>query len=608
MCEPEEKEAAKENDKIDDDVVDPRVQIELERLNTATDGINKLEVDLDEARLTFRQMLCESTITMENLSKKLGACIEKSKPYYDARFKAKEALKEAQKAAIRFERANSQHTAAKEMVYLAEEGLRMEGRCFDHAWQDVYAKFLIYMFNDSMDARRNLLLINSTVYRHNLLFLPYYESKAQFHQMLENQRNRVSVLERAVAEAKMTYAEALRNLEKISDEIHQTRRYDGSTTNESTGQQENAPITPESSETGSADSVDYLSDKYPELPDKLSPKTAVSNTSKIDLTSNYSFGTNSFNLSSTEPRKYIKRDKSRNVISSSSSSSSSSWDKSCQEKTINKNTQCKNKKDELCINKENGIDESIEQINVEEWAEIKLTSPSENDCEKNGFNSDEEDSILYNELSPDSVNVPENEENHIATCKKYVKPLSLTKTGISNYFDKPESTKNSSMKSRRKLDRNLTSWITGNSSDETSSCNSSRRKSLDTLWNGGTTSERVKDLLNQGMMMLNISSLAERRSSEPKASDNPDSPVKTFEKVDFRGKKAPSTLLDKSMSYLNADDETSDCDSLASGDMLSEDQIASLMMEPDVNQVCQEVLGTPLVEICPLFHQLQQQN
>lgn len=236
----------------------------------------------------------------------------------------------------------------------------------------------------------------------------------------------------------------------------------------------------------------------------------------------------------------------------------------------------------MCINKKIGIDESDEQINVEEWAEIKLTSPSNNDCKNNGFNSDEEDSIPYNKLSPDSVNVPENEENHTATCKKYVKPLSLTKTDISNYFDKPESTKNSSMKSRRKLDRNLTSWITGNSSDETSSCkmiiflnndnfnfytnnfsgNSSRRKSLDILWNGGT-SERVKDLLNQGMMMLNMSSLAERRSSEPKASDNPESPVKTFEKVEFRGKRAPSTLLDKSMSYLNTDDETSDCDSLA---------------------------------------------
>ena len=46
-----------------------------------------------------------------------------------------QALREAQKAAIRFERANGQHAAAKEMVYLAEEGLKTEGRCFDHAWQ-----------------------------------------------------------------------------------------------------------------------------------------------------------------------------------------------------------------------------------------------------------------------------------------------------------------------------------------------------------------------------------------------------------------------------------------------------------------------------------------
>ena len=103
--------------------------------------------------------MCESTFKIDTLAKKLGACIEKSRPYYDARFKAKEvkfnfhfihivifiifikinyylqALTETQKAAIRFERANSQHAAAKEMVYLAEEGLKTEGRCFDHAWQ-----------------------------------------------------------------------------------------------------------------------------------------------------------------------------------------------------------------------------------------------------------------------------------------------------------------------------------------------------------------------------------------------------------------------------------------------------------------------------------------
>lgn len=110
-------------------------QIELERLNTATDEINKLEVDLDEARNQFRQLLYESTIRIENCAKKLGNCIEKARPYYDARLKAKEALQETQKAAVNFERANSAHAAAKEMVYLAEEGLKTEGRTFDHAWQ-----------------------------------------------------------------------------------------------------------------------------------------------------------------------------------------------------------------------------------------------------------------------------------------------------------------------------------------------------------------------------------------------------------------------------------------------------------------------------------------
>lgn len=40
-------------------------------------------------------------------------------------------------AAVRFERANSAHSAAKEMVYLAEEGLCAEGRTFDHAWQEM---------------------------------------------------------------------------------------------------------------------------------------------------------------------------------------------------------------------------------------------------------------------------------------------------------------------------------------------------------------------------------------------------------------------------------------------------------------------------------------
>ena len=44
---------------------------------------------------------------------------------------------ETQKAAVRFERANSMLSAAKEMVDLAEQGLMQEGRTFDANWQEM---------------------------------------------------------------------------------------------------------------------------------------------------------------------------------------------------------------------------------------------------------------------------------------------------------------------------------------------------------------------------------------------------------------------------------------------------------------------------------------
>lgn len=105
------------------DSVDPRVHIELERLNSATDEINKLEVELDEARNEFRQLLCESTQKTDALRLKLGMCVDRAKPYYEARFAANEALKQTQQAAVKFEKANSSHRAAREMVFLAEQGL-----------------------------------------------------------------------------------------------------------------------------------------------------------------------------------------------------------------------------------------------------------------------------------------------------------------------------------------------------------------------------------------------------------------------------------------------------------------------------------------------------
>lgn len=43
-----------------------------------------------EARMMFRQTLLESTQQIDNLTKKLGKCVEQSRPYYEARIKAKQ--------------------------------------------------------------------------------------------------------------------------------------------------------------------------------------------------------------------------------------------------------------------------------------------------------------------------------------------------------------------------------------------------------------------------------------------------------------------------------------------------------------------------------------
>ncbi|GAB6019357.1 hypothetical protein CHUAL_000946 [Chamberlinius hualienensis] len=247
----------------DDDAVDPRVQEELEKLNNATDAINKLEVDLDDARAAFRQLLTDSSQRLNGLVKKLGSCVEKSRPYYEAKIKEKKGHAETQKAALRFERANSAHAIAKEMVFSAEERLQKAGCTFDPAWQEMLNHATIRVneaerernsseqehkktskiYNESeqmvktlkkelrssitkasLSARRSLLQLNDLAHQHQLLLLPYFEMKAQFNKKMEEKKRQVEELEENVLKSKLRYAEALHSLEEISDEIHKKRK------------------------------------------------------------------------------------------------------------------------------------------------------------------------------------------------------------------------------------------------------------------------------------------------------------------------------------------------------------------------------------------------
>ncbi|XP_062128205.1 SH3 domain-binding protein 5 homolog [Drosophila sulfurigaster albostrigata] len=226
----------------EDSELDPQIQIELENLNSATDEINKLEIELEEANSTFRILLNESTRRLKLSSKKLGNCIEKARPYYDSLDKAREAQIECQQAAVKFQRANEIHAAAKETVALAEQRFMSNSHewQFDNAWQEM----LNHATQKVMDAEKQKADCHAEHQRRTRLFhaaeqklqqledrfrrsinksRPYFEEKQVCQDQLQTQKNRIQELQQQVGCAKSTYSTALRNLERISEDIHRQR-------------------------------------------------------------------------------------------------------------------------------------------------------------------------------------------------------------------------------------------------------------------------------------------------------------------------------------------------------------------------------------------------
>ncbi|XP_023711952.1 uncharacterized protein LOC111866854 isoform X3 [Cryptotermes secundus] len=755
------------------DEVDPRVQVELERLNTATDDINKLEVDLDEARATFRQLLCESTVRIDSLAKKLGACVDRARPYYEARMKAKEALQETQQAAVRFERANSAHAAAKEMVYLAEEGLSTEGRTFDHAWQEMLNHATMRV-NESerertlseLEHRRTSQSYHRSEMRVQQLqkdlkraiakSRPYFEMKAQFNQLLEDQKKRVKSLEQQVGHSKMSYAEALRNLEQISDEIHRTRKYEGEMASggdplgargSGVGAESPLPLTASSPDTNHAElppckisppgisssslpDTDMWSDstgtgppdsdsgeEFLHLPEKLGPSASpiISKAGKETMVSQMSEYMGLSDLSggrevTAEDTSSIQQMaelaiRSQNALQPVSMSPrpsvvSKPWLKIMETSFVDQNRLSSRmgsnpflQQEDVQVDENGGgsegedrnssaespllpLDDSNDQI----WTEISLvdspeefsqtfakmgsvasrhtdkdyiqyssvmdqTAPSTvqtastSKSESSSFTSVLKNQFLpavnfpeqtFQQVSPKLMKktgnisqnastarcAPENENIWPKTVSKAYEKHPLLSENSDGQVTKPgERITGGHLARKAKLDSSLSGWISRSTASaevsEQNQGNLNRRQSLDTLRWGGPTTERVKELLSHGIMMLSISSLTERRASEPRAAPDKleqDNMITAEEKGSNLTKKVPSPL-EKSLTYLNAeDDSTSDSESLASVEMLTDDQISSLMLDQEIQDACEEVLGTPISEISPLIQDLKQHD
>uniref|UniRef100_A0A671NUV8 SH3 domain-binding protein 5 n=1 Tax=Sinocyclocheilus anshuiensis TaxID=1608454 RepID=A0A671NUV8_9TELE len=235
----EETTSKTENTQYEEEL-DPRIQEELEHLNQASDEINRVELQLDEARSSYRRILTDSARKLNAQGSQLGACIEKARPYYEARRLAKEAQQETQKAALRYERAVSMHTAAREMVYVAEQGLLADRNTLDPTWQEMlnHATAKVNEAEEErlrserehqrvtqlcQEAEAHVQTLQKALKRVIIKSKPYFELKAQFNHILEEHKSKVVQLEERVAKVKTRYSVALRNLEQISEHIHAQR-------------------------------------------------------------------------------------------------------------------------------------------------------------------------------------------------------------------------------------------------------------------------------------------------------------------------------------------------------------------------------------------------
>ncbi|XP_068612339.1 SH3 domain-binding protein 5b [Brachionichthys hirsutus] len=227
----------------EDEEVDPRIQGELEKLNQSTDDINRREAELEDARQKFRSVLVEATVKLDELVKKLGKAVEESKPYWEARRLVRQAQLEAQRATQDFQRATEVLRAAKETISLAEQRLleEEEHRQFDSAWQEMLNHATQRVMDAEHTKTRSELAHKETAAKYTAATggmkqleknlkrsinksKPYFEMKAKFYLQLENLKKSVDERQAKLSQAKAEYKTALRNLEKISDEIHERRR------------------------------------------------------------------------------------------------------------------------------------------------------------------------------------------------------------------------------------------------------------------------------------------------------------------------------------------------------------------------------------------------
>ncbi|XP_062588425.1 SH3 domain-binding protein 5-like [Saccostrea cucullata] len=217
-------------------------RLELDLLNQTSADINKLENELDEARCNYKLTFTEASQRLAQAAEKKRKNIQRARAYFELKEEAKKTQGESLKAARQYQSAISVYRAAKETVTLAEERLLQKGEgTLSAAWQEMMNHATMRVMEAEREKReseeRHLLATSRCAQCENRLKQlekkfkksiikagPYFEVKHELDLKLQHQKQNVTDLQSAIKETKSKYSSALNNLERISEEIHQSRR------------------------------------------------------------------------------------------------------------------------------------------------------------------------------------------------------------------------------------------------------------------------------------------------------------------------------------------------------------------------------------------------
>jgi len=232
----------------EEETVDPRIEDKLEELNSWTERINNLEKEFDEANSIFRSFLTDYSDKLKVYSKKIGLKnIEEARSYYEARDRAAAAQRRCQKTVVAYEKACQMLVQAKGEIELTERRFQVNAETssktqdFDVLWQEMLNQATLklqeaeqqkrkskeaheqsmkeFMASDeelSRLERRLRSVIKKTQ--------PYFDESLKFKQHLLKIKEEIGQLSRKIVTSKSFYATTLKDLEGISEEIHQRRR------------------------------------------------------------------------------------------------------------------------------------------------------------------------------------------------------------------------------------------------------------------------------------------------------------------------------------------------------------------------------------------------